>query len=297
MENIVKEILRKENIEFKYIVKSSVGFTSSVYFIDENYVLKLANNTEAINKIDKEINVYSALASDFIPKLVTSGDFGEYKYIIITKLKGKSLFSVWHYLTKERREDCVKQISDILKFIHSKDRKIINEKFISNDFLLSLKNGLLNRLNNSAGDFGCESLIEFLNVKFDEIFSFKCDKLIYNDAHFDNFLYNEGKVYLIDFDRVEFAPVDYELMIFKTMCDYPTKFASEEVEKLIYDEDFSDIYLNMKSFYSELFEIPHIEERVAIYQFDYLFEQAIESKNGKWAKSLIFNLKKFFNIE
>lgn len=297
MENIVKEILRKENIEFKFIVKSSVGFTSSVYFIDEKYVLKLANEKDTVYKIDKEINVYSSLVADFIPKLVASGDFGEYKYIIITKLKGKSLFSVWHYLTKERREDCVKQISDILKFIHGKDRKLIDEKFVSDNFLLTFKTRLLNRLNDATGDFGCKCLIEFINSKFNEIFSFKCDRLIYNDAHFDNFIYNEGKVYLIDFDRVEFAPVDYELMIFKTMCDYPTKFASEEVEKLIHDEDFSNIYANMKSFYNELFEIPHVEERVAIYQFDYLFEQAIESKNNRWAEALILDFRKLFNIE
>ena len=46
----------------------------------------------------------------------------------------------------------------------------------------------------------------------------------------DNFIYNNGALGLIDFDRVRVCPIDYEMLIFKTMCGNPSKFASEEDE-------------------------------------------------------------------
>ena len=296
MENLVKEILNKENIEFNFIVKASSGFTSLVYIVDDNYVIKLSKDDDIILLIEKEVNVYKNLKCEFIPKLVKTGMYDEYSYVIITKLSGKSLFSVWHYLTEEKREECVKQICEILKFFHLQKESVVGDKFINKTFLQDLKNRVVNNVDLVSSFTQVKEVKDYFISKFDEIFVQEKQALIYNDAHFDNFLYNEGRVYLIDFDRVEYAPIDYELMIFKTMCDYPTKFASEIVEKLIHDEDFEKIYSYMQKYYSELFDIKNIEKRVFIYQFDYLLEQAVESKNNKWASSLIEQFKQFFSI-
>ena len=296
MENLVKEILNKENIEFNFIVKASSGFTSLVYIVDDNYVIKLSKDDDIIKLIEKEVNVYKNLNCEFIPKLVKTGMYDEYSYVIITKLSGKSLFSVWHYLTEEKREECVKQICEILKFFHVQKESVVGDKFINKTFLQDLKNRVVNNVDLVSSFMQVQEVKDYFISNFDEIFVQEKQALIYNDAHFDNFLYNEGRVYLIDFDRVEYAPIDYELMIFKTMCDYPTKFASEIVEKLIHDEDFEKIYSYMQKYYSELFDIKNIEKRVFIYQFDYLLEQAVESKNNKWASSLIEQFKQFFSI-
>ena len=51
--------------------------------------------------------------------------------------------------------------------------------------------------------------------------------LVYNDAHFDNFILSGDELFLIDFDRVVVASIDYELLIIKSMLDNPCKFASE----------------------------------------------------------------------
>ena len=47
MEKLIKKILNKENIFFEKIIKSTSGFTNIVYFVDNNYVVKIvAPNTK-----------------------------------------------------------------------------------------------------------------------------------------------------------------------------------------------------------------------------------------------------------
>ena len=43
------------------------------------------------------------------------GEVDDYKYIIISKVSGKTLYSVWHKLTISERESAVEQIANILK--------------------------------------------------------------------------------------------------------------------------------------------------------------------------------------
>ena len=42
MENIINEILNIEKITFKNITKATSGFTNLVYFVDNNYVIKIS---------------------------------------------------------------------------------------------------------------------------------------------------------------------------------------------------------------------------------------------------------------
>lgn len=295
MKQIVKEILSKENIEFKYIVKASSGFTCLVYIVDDEYIIKLSKSDEVKEKICKEIDFYKNFDADFIPKLISEGEYKGCKYAIISKIAGKSLFDVWHYLTEEKREDCVRQICVILKFFHSQDKSILAQKYINENFLQDFKNSLFDKLKLLGKDG--ETVLNYLERKFSVFFNENRFAIIYNDAHFDNFIYNEGKVYLIDFDRVEYALVDYELMIFKTMCDYPTKFASESNESLVHDEDFINIYQYFKKYYEDMFNIEYIEDRVFIYQFDYLLEQACETSNQGWINKLLCGFRKKFSID
>ena len=54
MENIVKQILDKENIEYSKITQSESGFTNCVYFADDKYVIKILKQGNKSEKIDKE---------------------------------------------------------------------------------------------------------------------------------------------------------------------------------------------------------------------------------------------------
>ena len=43
MEQLVKQILTTEKIEYKAIKKATSGFTNLVYFVDDKFVVKLSN--------------------------------------------------------------------------------------------------------------------------------------------------------------------------------------------------------------------------------------------------------------
>ena len=58
MENIIKEILHKENIPFEKITKATSGFTNLVYFIDDKIVIKMSKDDNIKKKINKETTIY-----------------------------------------------------------------------------------------------------------------------------------------------------------------------------------------------------------------------------------------------
>ena len=289
MEKLVRQILEKENIKYKELVKSTSGFTSMVYFADE-VVIKIATEVEKKKKLKKEIDIYRNINLENIPQYLASGEFNDATYLIISKVKGKGLYSIWHKLDINEKENCVRQIADILKNFNKQDASFLDDEYKIIDWKSYVIEGLKQKIYGlEKMNIDTSKITKF--IESNDIFDDNIYGLVYNDAHFDNFIYNEGKIYLIDFDRVMYAPIDSEMMIFKTMCDKPIKFASEEDEAVVFDEDFKDVYSWLKKYYSDMFNIPNIEERVKVYQFNYSCTHALNLKDKKegaiWAKKLV----------
>lgn len=294
MEELIKRILIKENISYKQITKATSGFTNVVYFVDE-MVIKIATDNEKKNKLKKEINIYKNIELKNIPQYISSGEIEDSLYLIISKVNGKGLYSIWHTLNNVEKENCIKQIADILKNFNKQEADFLDNEYKINEW----KNYVLGQLRQNIkglNKIGIDTNKISKFIENNDLFNENKYGLVYNDAHFDNFIYDNGKIYLIDFDRVIYAPIDYEMMIFKTMCDNPSKFASEEDEDVVFNEDFKEVYNWLKKYYNELFNISNIEKRIKIYQFNYLCNQALNIKNKKigkeWGKELVekFNL-------
>lgn len=290
METTIKEILKKENINFSKIEKATSGFTNLVYFVDNLYVIKISNNEENTEKLIKEINIYKNLKINKIPKLICSGTYNDFTYLIISKIDGKSLFDTWHTFDEPERKNIIKQIADILKSFHNESYAFLNDnykflswnKYISNEIKTRIEE--LKNLNQEN-----ERLKTLYENNFYGIFENNDFGLVYNDAHFDNFIYNNGTIYLIDFDRVIACPKDYEMMIFKLMYDLPLKFASEENEIFVKEEDYVNIYPDFQKYYPELFKNENTSKRIAIYQLNYMLKQAYTIKNIEVRDQIIRN--------
>ena len=297
MEELIKEILNKENIEFNKLRKATSGFTNFVYFIDDKFVIKMSNNDKLKEKIEKEISIYNNIKLHFIPKMIGYGNWKDFKYLIITEVKGESLYSIWHTLKREERKNCVNQIAQILKSFNNQDYSFLNDKYKIFDWCDFMKKEIDEKLN-LLDDMGydIQSIKTFVTNNFDKLFANNNFKLVYNDAHFDNFIYDNGKLSLIDFDRVIVSPIEYEMLIFKTMCDNPAKFASEQDEVNVKDCDYDEVFEQFKNAYPEMFDVCEFDKRIKFYQFNYLIEHAITSKNNTWTKNLIEDLKRFLGI-
>ena len=289
MRELIIRILGQESIAYQVIEKATSGFTNEVYFTD-SMVIKIASDEEKKKKLEKEIEIYKNIKLNNIPKYIASGQIDNYLYLIISKVKGKGLYSVWHTLNNVERESCVQQIATTLEEFNKQNAMFLDEEYKLTDwedFVI----GKLKENKQGLEQLGIDTrkLSDF--IENNNLFKENKYGLVYNDAHFDNFIFDNGTLSLIDFDRVVYAPLDYEMLIFKTMCDNPSKFASEEDEDIVFDEDFTQVYDWFKKYYKELFLIPNIDERVKVYQFNYLCGQALKMKNreigDQWAKELV----------
>ena len=105
MEYIINNIIKQnKNIlgENPKIEKINVGFTNTIYKVNNSFIIKICTNKENEEKFKKEIEFYNSNKENkLIPKLYiysTNKNDIPYFYEILEKLEGETLFNVWHTL-------------------------------------------------------------------------------------------------------------------------------------------------------------------------------------------------------
>ena len=105
------------------VEKINVGFTNTIYSIDDSFIVKICTNSDNENAFQKEIEFYKTnKTNNLIPKLYYSSTDKKdipYFYEIIEKIDGVSLYNVWHTFNEEQREKIIKQFCIAMKCIHS----------------------------------------------------------------------------------------------------------------------------------------------------------------------------------
>ena len=280
MQEIIKKIVELNSSLFgnsPKIEKINVGFTNTIYKIDNSFIVKICSNNSNENEFIKEINFYNSNKENtLIPKLYYSSTNKKdipYYYEIIEKVDGVSLYNVWHTFSEEQREDIIRQLCDAMRQIHSNTGqkydwiKLLKEQFSS--------------LYNQAKELNIfseeqQTLLEYAYSKFGNYLESDDFVLVHNDLHFDNIFYKDGKIKLIDFERSIYAPRDFELDILYRMVRKPWKFASEDTEQYTNTSDYSTIMQYIEKYYPELVNVIYLHQRLAIYDMVYYLEQLIK---------------------
>jgi len=273
MEDIIIKIIEKNKELFgdnPSIEKINVGFTNTIYNINNSFIVKICTDINNESKFKKEIDFYNVNKdNDLIPKLYYS-DISKidipYFYEVLEKVEGVTLYNVWHTLNENEREDIIKQLCDAMKKMHSNtcekyDWINYNKDRFNTLFEEAKNKNLLN-----------EEEIEIINkayLLFDKYLESDDFVLIHNDLHFDNIFINNNKIKVIDFERSMYAPRDYELHILYYMIRQPWKHANEECEKYTKVEDYKNIMGYIEKYYPELVSIPNLYNRLAIYDLIY----------------------------
>ena len=280
MEEVLNGII-KHNIALfgdnPKIKRINVGFTNTIYSINDSYIVKICTNYENEDNFKKEISFYNKNKNNpSIPKLYYSNIVKNdipFLYEIIEKVKGVSLYSVWHTLSEQKREDIIKELCQIMKQIHSNKSTSYDWcKFMKEQFELSYKK--VKQLH--LFDIKEQVLIEEATKNFDKYLLSNDFVLIHNDLHFDNIIYDNGIIKLIDFERSMYAPRDYELDILYRMIRKPWKFASEETEQYTNLNQYTNIMKYIEKYYEDIINIPNLDKRLAIYDIVYFMNQLIE---------------------
>lgn len=297
MEKIINTILKQNTTLFGInpkVEKINVGFTNTIYNIDDSFIVKICTNSNNENEFQKEIDFYKTnIENNLIPKLYYSSTDKKdipYFYEVIEKIDGVSLYNVWHTFNEEQREEIIKQLCIAMKRIHSNIgesydwTKRIKEQFIS----LYKKAKQLNIFSEEE-----QKLLDYTYTKFGNYLESNDFVLIHNDLHFDNIFFNDDKIKLIDFERSMYAPRDFELDILYRMIRKPWKFASEETEPYTDLSDYSNIMSYIEKYYPELVNIPNLYKRLAIYDIVYFLKHLIQHPDIEELKNdVLFATKK-----
>ncbi len=284
MENLIKDLVNKYSNIFgnnPIINKINVGFTNTLYNINNKYILKICTDINNESSFNNEINFYNNnLDNPYIPKFIL-GDTSKidipYYYEVLEKVEGVSLYNVWHTLSEDEREDIIKQLCTALKGFHY-------EKKEPYDWLQYQKD-LFTKYYSKTKDLFTTSEQEIIESAYEEFDKYLIDNnefsFLHNDLHFDNIFYNNGQIKILDFERAIYGPLDFELDILYRMVRNPAKYASEETEKYTKKEDYEHIMEYMKKYYPDLFTNPYLKERFLIYDIVYYLGNLVDYPHVK----------------
>ena len=280
MDEVINKIIDQHKELFgnnSSVERINVGFTNTIYNINNSFIVKICTDNENESKFQKEIDFYKANeTNDLIPKMYYSSTKKlevPYYYEILEKVEGVTLYNVWHTFTEEQREDIIRQLCDAMKKMHSNigekyDWVEYNKKKFNISFNEAKNKNLLSKDEIEIIDSAYSLFDKYL--KSDEFV------LIHNDLHFDNIFVNNGKIKVIDFERSMYAPKDFELHIIYYMVRQPWKHANEECEKYTNVEDYRNVMTYIEKYYPEIINTPNLYKRLAIYDLIYEFSHFVK---------------------
>ena len=250
---LIKSIFNNNDLQANKIEKVNIGFNSSVYSIDNDFIIKLCTRNEREECFSKEISFYNKNSYDFITELVSydlSKTTYPYFYSIQKQIKGKCLYQVWGELNSNEKKSVLSQLLNIMKTFHSQKVQQDDYTHTIDDEYTEYLQRLTN--NNVLTDLQIEYL---LALKESILTKFQTQKLsfIHGDLQFNNvILTDDGQIKIIDFEHYEIAPVEKEFAALDRMINYPESFMQKGNKCDINGLDFEIIREFFKSNYPEV---------------------------------------------
>lgn len=281
MEDIIDKITIQNKSLFgdnPQVHRINIGFTNTLYNINNKYIIKICTNINNEEKFKKEITFYNSNKdNNLIPKLFfydVDKSTIPYMYEVLEKIDGVSLYDVWYKFDETEREKIIRQLCDAMKKFHSNKGKLYDWAKKTADIYVELY-----KKAKETDLFSTEelNLLDEAYNKFSELLKSEEVVLVHNDLHFDNIFYKDSKIKLIDFERSIYAPKDFELDILYRMIRKPWKFASEDNEKYTKLSDYKNIMGYIEKYYPELIHVNNLYKRLAIYDVVYFLKQYINS--------------------
>ena len=276
-----KSCLEKHGIGYNNIEKANAGFINDIYIAD-SCVVKVFKGEQGA--LERERFVYDVIRPEFAPKLLAMGE----DYLILQRINGSSIFHLWPDMTREQRENTVKQVCLILNQLSKTDlaaADCVQSLLPWKDYVIGTIKERLNAARESGGvDEELSKRLEDYIAEHQEVLDEAAPSLVYADAHFDNFLFEGEKLYLIDYEMIYKAPFDYTLDVFKRMELTPNCYANEEDDPRQLKEDYADLMKWVRKYSPKMFENSNTEKRIGLYGIMYELDSLTEYPRAKLPK-------------
>jgi transketolase C-terminal domain/subunit len=276
MEEILKKAGISDVVQIDFY-KIEIGFTNTLYNINNKYILKICSD----EKNEKRFDIENYFVNNFVNKIPVpniqvydkSKSIINRNYILYEKIDGENLSTKWHLLDDKEKREVVRQICSILQKINETNYEEFANKF-SIDLNLKWKDFIQNKIKDSlqkikenkilAQDFIFQ-IEKYINKNID-ILNEEKKGLIYWDLHFDNFLIKDNEVVgILDFERTEIASLDYVLNMVRRMSDLPGYDMAKQFEHFAEKKDYENLFVWFEEFYPELFKFENLQKRLDVY--------------------------------
>jgi len=256
---VIEKLIEKEPLlKGKAYEKLNAGFSNTCYKVG-NYIVRICTSFENEQKFEREMEFYKNHQQNLqIPKCYkvdSSKTVIPYEYEIIERIEGKTLYKIWYQLSETERKEMTIKIINAIKSIH----QIKVEPY---DFKEYLKEEFRKLLNDHPVE---KNILSKLLILCEKYFQENHFGLIHGDLHFDNLIYHQDKIYIIDFERVMIAPIDYDFTILDQCSYQPWKWANEEDDMLTIEDDYQSLLPTIIENYEELRKIKYLRQRLNIY--------------------------------
>ena len=263
------ELIANKNLELFKEIKSikeiNAGFNNTLFNVNDKYVIKVCTNEELEGTFEIEYNFYKSNKNNkYIPKLYKYDNTKKevnYIYEIIEKLDGNTLYYYWYKMNENDRENTIEKLIRIIKEFHLVKGK---EYDWSNKIKEDIKKHVV-ACKNIFNEKDYNMIINSFE-KYDKYLSNNKFSLIHNDLHFDNIIYDNGELRIIDFNDSIDAPIDFEFRQLYMCQEKPWKWANIEMDPYQKPKDYINIWKYIKKYYKELNDIDYLEQRMIIYR-------------------------------
>jgi aminoglycoside phosphotransferase (APT) family kinase protein len=278
VEDLIGTICQREGLRPRVIQPLSGGQVNQVYRIDEEYVLRIGAREDAYQRLKHETELMRSLQNEIpVPKIFAFGEQDDRAYQIQQFISGQKLYAVWKDLLPVVQENIAAELASYLKILHSRiaphfgpvseDTRPYDSwtGYLTEKFTHTLEEIDAYHLRMVPGfvELAQDYFAQHRHVLQDAV-----PTLVHGDLSFVNILIHDGKIAaLLDFEYAMQAPKDYELWVIEDFCLYPNDYAEEDNE-VFCTGDFAGFLPLLRKHDPELFEIPHLRQRMDLYHLE-----------------------------
>ncbi len=212
----IKREISKRELPLKYqkynLIPTTNGVSSTVYLLDNRYVLKLFSSQ--LDRVNGEIELLNSISNLPIPKVIDRFKIDNQIALIYTQIAGD--------IIKTPTKDEVSQIGNFLKEFHKQNIKIDSKELFSRDrlkeLIISSKNITLLKYFNS------------IDIKLNR------DGVIHGDLFIDNCKFRDGKlVGVYDFSDFSIGDFYFDLAVVSISFCFRDSILNIELLKTLLD--------------------------------------------------------------
>ena len=243
----------------------NIGYNRVVTSVNNELVVKMCFDATKLDGFRREIEYYENDKNTFHPNLITydlTGNVFPFYYSIEEKVHGINLFTIWGTLSQEERKKVLMQLTNIFKIIH-------DIRCLGNQAIFSLQADFdkylgkiitMELLPQGKVDYLCE-----LKNRIDSLFKTAKFGMIHGDIHYNNIVYLDGEIKIVDFECYKAASLDREFDTLSRMVRNPNGFIHKESQTEVDSKDYKDIIPFFKEYYPEVCSLDGFGERLLMY--------------------------------